>query len=513
MDDRWPMPEMDPTSTFRGLRLPEKAAPVGYAALIDEFGLEVPLPRTLAAISTRHRRYTRDGWRILTPRHAPERSLAGHLVFALKYEGVDLAVLGRLFAAVGPEPLEAMVRATPSGGYARRLWFLYEWLTGSMLGLPDSGRSVSSYPKVLDDSMQYAVPGTTSSRHRVRNNLPGTRKFCPLVFRNRELEGLRRSDLQGRALRVIREVPADVVSRASAFLLLEDSRASFEIEGEQASADRIRRWGNALARAGSVEMSVPQLERLQEIVIGDFRFMRRGLRREGVFVGQHDRRTRRPLPEHIGARPEDLMDLMEGLVEFDRTYGSELDPVVHAAALSFGFVYIHPFEDGNGRLHRFLMHHALARRGFSPPGLVFPVSATILERVDEYRNVLASYSSAILPLIKWEPTEDGNVCVLGETADLYRFFDATPHARFLYGCVDRTVEEVLPREVEYLRSHDRFLMGMAGIVEMPARKIELLLEFLRRNGGSLSNRARDSEFSALTEVEAKRIESLFDECF
>ncbi|MFO7865358.1 MAG: Fic family protein, partial [Candidatus Aminicenantes bacterium] len=153
----------------------------------------------------------------------------------------------------------------------------------------------------------------------------------------------------------------------------------------------------------------------------------------------------------------------------------------------FGFVYIHPFEDGNGRLHRFLMHHALARRGFSPPGLVFPVSATILERVDEYRNVLASYSSAILPLIKWEPTEDGNVCVLGETADLYRFFDATPHARFLYGCVDRTVEEVLPREVEYLRSHDRFLMGMAGIVEMPARKIELLLEFLRRNGGSLSN--------------------------
>jgi hypothetical protein len=38
----------------------------------------------------------------------------------------------------------------------------------------------------------------------------------------------------------------------------------------------------------------------------------------------------------------------------------EVDPVVAAAILAFGFVYIHPFEDGNGRIHRYLIHHVLA---------------------------------------------------------------------------------------------------------------------------------------------------------
>ena len=38
--------------------------------------------------------------------------------------------------------------------------------------------------------------------------------------------------------------------------------------------------------------------------------------------------------------------------------------MVAAAAVAFGFVYIHPFEDGNGRLHRWRIHHVLARAGF-----------------------------------------------------------------------------------------------------------------------------------------------------
>ena len=101
-------------------------------------------------------------------------------------------------------------------------------------------------------------------------------------------------------------------------------------------------------------------------------------------------------------------------------------------SLAFGFVFVHPFEDGNGRIHRYLIHHVLAARGFNPPGVVFPVSATILDRIDEYRKVLESYSQRVLPLIKWKPTKDGNVEVLNDTADLYRYFDATPQAEFLY---------------------------------------------------------------------------------
>ena len=54
-----------------------------------------------------------------------------------------------------------------------------------------------------------------------------------------------------------------------------------------------------------------------------------------------------PLPEFIGARPSDLEDLMQGMLEAnERMRESNLDPVLQAAATAFGFVYIHPLQDG-----------------------------------------------------------------------------------------------------------------------------------------------------------------------
>ena len=120
----------EPVTIFHGSRLPERATPVGYAALIDAHSLKVPMPRVLSAIGPRHKEYEQDGWHIYTPRHAPLAGLEGHLTFALKYEGLDLLVLKALFQATGPQPIEAMVKASPTGTYARRIWFLYEWLTG-----------------------------------------------------------------------------------------------------------------------------------------------------------------------------------------------------------------------------------------------------------------------------------------------------------------------------------------------------------------------------------------------
>jgi Fic family protein len=70
----------------------------------------------------------------------------------------------------------------------------------------------------------------------------------------------------------------------------------------------------------------------------------------GGFVGEHDRESRMPIPDHISARPEDLRALIEGLVAFDRGAARGIDPVIAAAVLAFGFVYIHPFVDGNGRI-------------------------------------------------------------------------------------------------------------------------------------------------------------------
>ena len=500
-----------PITVFHERSIPERATPAGYAALIDRYSLAVPLPRILSATGEHHRTIERDDWRILTPRHAPPSDLQGHLTFALKYEGLDLAVLNRLFRATGATPIAALVRARPTGSYARRVWFLYEWLTGALLDVPDL--TMGSYVPVVHPAQQWAVAGANSQRHRVRNNLPGTPQFCPMVFRTPTLEKFSAMDLPHRAQAAIDDVPRDLLSRTAAFLLLKDSRSSYAIEGERPPQDRIQRWGRAIGEAGKRPIDLDELLRLQRIVIGDARFVRLGLRQHDGFVGEHDRETGAPLPDHISARPDDLRSLIEGMVAFDRGAAPGLDPVVAAAVLAFGFVYIHPFEDGNGRIHRYLMHHVLAQRGYGPAGVVFPVSAAILERINDYRLVLEDYSRRLLPVIQWQPARDNNVRVTNDTADYYRFFDATPHAEFLYGCVQKTIEQDLPRETAFLRRYDSFRERVQNVVEMPDNTVDLLFRFLRQNSGKLSQRGRENEFAQLTDEETAATEAAYAETF
>lgn len=451
---------------------------------------------------------------MLTPRHAPEDTLQGQLEFALKWEGVSLPVLKALFDERPGDEIARIVAAKPTGVYTRRIWFLYEWLTESRLDLRDAGK-VTAVP-VLDPEQQFGLAeAPLSRRHRVRNNLPGTRAFCPLVRRIPTLEVYRARQLDEAAREVIGRTHPDVLRRAAAFLLLEDSKASFQIEGERPPRDRARRWGQAIEQAGSRELSVDELLRLQEIVIGDDRFVELGLRTEGGWIGERDRRTREPIPEHISARPEDLRDLLKGLVDYQqRVEASEMDPVVAAAAVSFGFVYAHPLQDGNGRIHRWLIHHVLARADFNPPGVVFPVSAAMLRNLEVYRDVLATYSKPLLSHIEWRTTDRDNVEVLNDTADYYRFFDATSHAEFLYRCVEETVVRDLPDEVAYLEGYDEFSRRVQReVADMPDATIDLLTRFLDQNDGRLSKRARTKEFEELSGQEVVRVEQLYADSF
>lgn len=496
-------------NTFRTHGIPGDAKRAGYAWLIDRFALELPARAQLAAIAGRHRPRTTDGWLVLPEQYAPRNNLGAQLTFALKWEGVDLAVLDALFRVVPAADIAAIVRETPAGAQTRRLWFLYEWLRDSRLDLPDAGKVTAV--NVVDPKRQFALgSGAISTRHRVRNNLPGTPAFCPMVRRTVALDELAKGGLAERVHEVIGNVHPDLLTRASAFLLLSDSRASYRIEGEAPSPDRARRWAQTIESAGATALSMEAFEALQHVVIGDARFVRLGLRTEGGFIGEHDRQTQAPIPDHISARAEDLPSLIRGIVEYDQRAGrGEMDPVVAAAVEAFGFVYAHPFEDGNGRIHRWLLHHVLAASGFAPAGVVFPVSAVILREIAAYRRVLESYSRPLLERIDWRATPDGNAEVLNETASWYRYFDATAHAEFVYRCVEATITVDLPFEVAYLRAFDRFVEGVSTIVDMPARTLDLLHHSLRQNRGRLSARAREREFAALTDDEAARIEALY----
>ncbi len=321
---------------FQDRKLPEAATLVGYSYLIHTYHLSVPLPLKLSAISDHHKFYEKDNWKILTPRYAPLPTLEGHLVFALKYEGVDLAVLKKLFNIISSQEIEAIVARHPTSSYSRRLWFLYEWLMEKPLNLPNV--TTGNYTDVLDTDIQYGIPGEKSPRHRVNNNLPGTKEFCPLVFKTKILEDYRQKNLDEKAKITIGKVSASILARTASFLLLKDSKSSYAIEGEEKLHTRIQRWGRAIGEAGKQPLNLDELLRLQKIVIGDDRFLKLGLRDEGGFVGEHEQLTRLPLPEHISAHHEDLPSLMEGLFSFNFRAHEDFDPIIAATCIAFGFI-------------------------------------------------------------------------------------------------------------------------------------------------------------------------------
>ncbi|CAN8140875.1 Cell filamentation protein Fic [uncultured Thiomicrorhabdus sp.] len=495
------------------LRLPSSdLSLVGYSALIERYVLNLPLPERLFAVGTTHSKKTLGNWEIFTPRHHPGESDFAHLTFALKYEGLHLWVLKALFQRMTPSNIEQFVKQEPTSIYARKIWFLYEWLLSTQLNLADVEQG--NYTPIVNTKLQYAGPITKVKRQRIDNNLPGNIHFCPLVQRTEKLERFLAKDLSEIAAQTMGECHPNVLSRAAAFLMLADSKASYMIEGEQPSPSRIQRWGRVIAQAGQTNLTLEELERLQDEVIADYRFVMPGLRFEGGFVGHHDRVTGLPLPEHISAKAEDLDDLMQGFIKaYHQLIHSEYPPVLLAAVMGFGFVFIHPFEDGNGRLHRYLLHHVLAACGFVKPGLVFPVSAVILERIAHYKTVLEAFSKPRLAHIEWKPTLKNNVEVTNQTADLYRYFDATQQAEFLYECVEQTIQVSLPQEVDYLTRYDRFVTQIKAMLELPDARLNLLLKFLQQNAGRLSKRALEKEFAQLTPEEIEQIEHLYAEVF
>lgn len=500
-------------ATFQKRTVPDGARLAGAAALVEELGVRAPVrrPGCVADLHVRGSKRADGDWTVFDKRYWPGDDLAGHLEFCLKHEDVDLLVLKRIFEALPHGALDAVVRAAPLSSHVRRGWFLAESLTGRALDVDDAPRVPAV--DLLDPQRYFTGKPRLSKRHRVRDNLLGTSRYSPVIRRTPALEQALRLDLAARASDTVGRTGGHLVARAASFLLLADSRASFEIEGERPPRTRLERWGRALLQAGRNPLTLPEIIRLHTVLIADTRFVQPGLRKDGVYLGERDH-VGDPLPEFLGARAQDLTDLMDGLLQAnDRMRDDGLDPVLQAAATAFGFVYVHPFSDGNGRLHRCLIHHVLAERSFSPPGIVFPVSSVMLDRIDEYRTTLQNHSAPLMPFIDWRPTPDRNVEVLNDTADLYRYCDCTAATEFLFACVQRTVDEDLPREIDYLRRHDVALRRVMEVVEMPDRIAENLLMFIRQNGGTLSKNRRAAEFSQLTDDEVLRIEQAVVDAF
>lgn len=483
--------------------------PAGYEALVRLYGLDV-VPnwhRSFVALSGAHRVTALEGRveEVYPSKYWPGDSPCGHLEFALKYDGTNLAILSTIFGVMDERELTDHVRSKPTGKNARRLWYLYEFLAGRKLPLDDVKQG--NYVDLLDPEEVVTVnPAIPVRRQRVNDNLPGVRQFCPLIRRTETIKFLEASDLAGRCREVVSAYPPEILKRALGYLYTKETRSSFEIERVNPTASRTERFVALLQLAGKEDFCEKErLVDLQNRTV-DSRFRDPDYRSSQNYVGEtvawHGERI-----HYVAPKPEDLAGLMEGLIEcHGRMAGGGVHAVIHAAVVAFGFVFLHPFEDGNGRIHRFLIHNILARRGLTPEGMIFPVSASMLKNPQDYDASLEAFSRPLMSLVDYSLDGEGRMTVHNETAAWYRYIDMTPQVEALFRFIGQTIETEMAGELEFLASYDRAKRAIQEIADLPDRKIDLFIRFCLQNNGRLSENKRRDSFAFLSDSEVARME-------
>lgn len=489
---------------------PTQNRPAGYAFLIARYGLSVMPNWHSSSISPTGTpsRVIQDGQVESGYQHSywPGEGTGNHLEFALKYDGVNLGILSHLFDRAPADEIADWIRSKPTGKYARRVWFLYEFLTGRQLPLPDLG--TGNYVELLEPDRYYTTaPGRRVQRQRVIDNLLGGRAFCPIIRRTEKLAAMEEIDLPRRCKELLTSYPPELLKRALSYLYNKETKSSFEIEHIKPSASRIEKFIGLLEMAEHRDFCEKLLLIDVQNRIVDPRFRDADYRASQNYVGQAIS-YQKQLVHYVCPKPADLPELMKGLLSAHQLMKESAVPaVIHAAAISFGFVFMHPFEDGNGRIHRFLIHNILFLRGAIPKGLMFPVSAAMLKNPALYDYSLEAFSKPLLRQVEYDLDDLGQMIVPGETGRLYRYIDMTPQAEALYDFVKLTIEQELVEELDFLANYDKTRRALQEVVDMPDRLIDLFIQFCLQNNGRLSARKRDAHFGFLSDEEVAGMEN------
>ncbi|HMF70603.1 MAG TPA: Fic family protein [Flavitalea sp.] len=432
-----------------------------------------------------------------------------HLEFALKYDDLSLDFLKAVLERISPEEIKAFVQKAPSSKYARKIGFLYEFLTTNTIEL---ARPVTAnYTDLLEQEEYITGQVIKNNKWKINNNLLGNQEFCPVVRKTNALVTLLETDIHQKIEQLKESFPQDIFNRATNYLYNKETRSSYEIEKEKPSPDRMEKFIALLVKAGSEAtekmMEKQRLIQLQNAIV-DPRFAAADFRDFQSFVGE-SLPNYQDLIHYICPPPATLSSLMNGLKEVAGK-SNGIYPQVRASVIAFGFVFIHPFEDGNGRLHRFLIHDILVHDGIVPPGLIIPVSAHMLNNIKDYDSILEKYSKPLMQRIRYDKKDNGAVTVTNpeEVEGYFRYPDLTEHCIYLIQTIHATLEEDMPDEVIFFQRYDEAKKELQRIVDMPDKDINLMIIFLHQNNGVFPKRRRE-QFSKLTDEEIQQMQQAY----
>ncbi|MDA3837772.1 MAG: Fic family protein [Candidatus Delongbacteria bacterium] len=476
----------------------------GYAYLINKFELNTfPLRHTsLISSNTVHRSILKEKQieDIYPNKYWPGESVGDHLEFALKYDGVNLNCLNLIFSAVNDSDIIEYIQSKPTGKYARRIWFFYEFLTEKTLPIKDISKG--NYTEALEPDLYYTInPGVRIQRQRIVNNLLGSKEFCPIVRKTKILNKYDTAELRNMCENIIANYPPELIKRALSYLYNKETKSSFAIENIKPNPSRTEKFINLLGVAEQEDFfNKNKLIDLQNRIV-DPRFKDSNYRETQNYVGQTVS-YQKEIIHYICPKPDDIHSLMRGLITSHQIMKEgNIPAVIHAAITAYGFVFLHPFEDGNGRIHRFLIHNILSLQNLVPKGLMFPVSAVILKNQTDYDNSLEAFSHPLMQLTEYDLDETGNMIVLNNTSEFYKYMDMTIQAEALHDFIISTIQNELTEELDFIVNYDNTKRSIQEVIDMPDKQIDRFIQFCLQNKGNLSIKKRTTYFSFLTNNE------------
>ncbi len=421
-----------------------------------------------------------------------------HLLFALKHEGTNLQVLAEALWHVPQDALLEQLRRTPNGQYLRVAGYLWEALTQRTLeDVPAIGGAAAD---LFDPGRYVTGPATRSAKWRVNFNGLGTPRYCATVEHTAAIRTAIDENLPGRAHRFIGKLGAGVLDRTLAWAYLHETQDSFAIERESPSEEKAQAFIDLLRQAHDRRpLTEEYLSELQAATVSNPVDKAVGFRHQQNWLEGPGRGA--TAVSYIPPPPELARELMEELMTFANTAARETDPIVMASVVSFGFVYLHPFMDGNGRLSRFLYHQALCQSGSLDNGLVLPVSVAMKKHEAEYLRVLQGYSRPARQRwrVGWIDAGQYDFAFTGHPA-MYRYWDATAQVEFGFRMAEQALEVELRQETRFLERYDAISAAVNERYDVRGSDLSTLIVSCLDNGGIISRRRRD-QFAARVPVD------------